>query len=119
MYKQVPQVRRQVLQQLRLVLRHRRQRQVPTTTPAHDARPCRLDALLHLHRRQPHQPPDRGGRPQLHARGLRELGQGRHEPLLPRQHGGPQPRLPPEGRRGREEVSMNLKKGRGERRLYG
>ena len=102
---QVPQAHRPLLQQLHLRLRDPHQRKVPPSPPARRPHGA-LGARLVLHRREPHLARHRGGRPQLLRRGPRELGQGRHEPLLPRRHGGVEPRLQGEGRRRREEVSV-------------
>lgn len=117
-------MRRQVLQQLRIVLHDGSERQIPTLTPTPDdgGRRRRPDVdeqqwgwqravgqqqrQLDVDRGEPHESADRGGRQELHAGGVRELGQDRHEPLLPRQHGGPEPRLPPEGRRRGTQVSL-------------
>ena len=100
--RQVPQVHRQVLQQLHLLLRHRRQRQVPAAPPARRPRYRRRrrrgrrlgveqPRLVDGRRRQPDERRDRGGHSQFFRRGVRELDQGRHEPVLPRQHARVEP----------------------------
>ncbi|KND92274.1 hypothetical protein TOPH_03203, partial [Tolypocladium ophioglossoides CBS 100239] len=102
----VPQVHRQVLQQLHLVLRHWRQRQVPPPAPTHRPLLRQLLALVDRHRRQPHKPGHRGGRQDVLRRSLRELGQGRHEPLLQGQHRGAQPGVQGARRGGGAQVSV-------------
>jgi hypothetical protein len=69
---QVPQSSRQILQQLHILLRNGRQRQVPAPPPTHTDSLVREHrfAQLDLHRRQPYQSPDRGGHPEFLQRGI-------------------------------------------------
>lgn len=110
-YIQVPEVHRPILQQLRILFRDGREREVhasaPTAVLVRIIR--RQSSLLDLdHRHEPDQPADRGSRPRFHARGLRILGQGHHESLLPREYGSHQSRFPPTRCRGRPQVFMIL-----------
>lgn len=84
---QVSQVHRQVLRQLHLLLRHRRQRQVPPPPSPYHADRYKLVAILDGHRRESNKSGDRGGRQDVLFGGVRELGQGHYESILPTQYG--------------------------------
>jgi len=103
---QVPQVHRQVLQQLHIMFRHGRQRQVPPPSPADRPLAGELLAVVHGHRRQPYQPGDRGGHQDVLYRGVRELGQGRHEPLLQGEFGSEESGVQGARRGGWAQVSV-------------
>lgn len=94
---QVPQVYRQVLQQLHLLLRHRRQRQVPPPPSAHRPDIGELVTIVNGHRRKPYESGDRGGHQVVLYRGLRELGQGHYESFLQGEYGGAESGVSVEG----------------------
>ena len=91
---QVPQVHRQILQQLYILLRNGRRRQVSPAAPAYC--PVCVDKLVANvdgDRGQPDQPRDRGSHQDVLYGSVRELGQGCHESVLQGQHGSAQSRV--------------------------
>jgi hypothetical protein len=72
--KQVPKMHRQILQQLHLLLRHRRQRQVPAATPAHHPDLNGNFQIVDRYWRQPDESSYRRGNQDVFYRSLRQLG---------------------------------------------